>query len=357
MHNFRLFETLTGDPVEDVTIPEPYLGEWDTRLSGRGNGKHGFPLYGSGISRSLIRDISRGNKYTLAHLWGSDLVVYAGVIMRRRYIRRTHALELTTQELRAAYLNDRMLYGVPMYVPGGTVLTVTNRSHSGAVRAALTAVFANGPGWGLPIDLPADGSGSFSATWAHGERLKLEDHIAQIEQDGCEVFFRPYINGSDQLRYETVVQTKVQFGTTTTLDADGPDSPVLDLVTEDDYAREMTGLLGFGKGGLSAPTAWAGDISTAGISVRDTWRTYPDLEGGRLQNAVNTDFDVTKEPTEQWSFGVRIHPDGPATVLPGRKLSLEISDDPFILDGPHALRVIGLRGNLGYTVIPEVQYG
>jgi hypothetical protein len=358
MWNWRLFTLQTGEPVTDITLPEPSQATWDTRLTGRGPGRHIFQLYGSGLSRETVLARTRGNKYVLAQMWGESLVCYAGVIQRRHYRRRSgsRSLEISSLELRGAYLNDRMLHGVDNYVAGGTILTVTNKSLSGAVRAVLTSEIF-GSGGVLPIDLPADGSGTFSATWAHNERLKAEDYLAQIEKAGCEIFFRPYINGSGNLRFETIVQDKVQFGDTTSLDADAPNSPVLDLDIIEDYVREMTGLLGFGKGGVSAPTAYAGDISTAGISIRDTWRNYPDISGSRLQAAVNSDFNVTKEPTEQWDFGLRILPDGPGFALPGRKLSLSIEDDEFAADGPHAMRVIALSGDLGYTVKPEVQYG
>lgn len=326
-------------------------GQWATRLTGRGQAQHQIPLANSGMSYSDIRDLSTGNKYTIVQKWGSH-VTYAGVIQRVWYVRSKQMLYITSQELRQAYMNDRMLYGVYNYEPGGTVLSVSNKSHSGATRAVLAKAMSWDWFWELPIDLPADGSGGFSASWQHSERLKLEDHLTQIEADGCEINFRPYIS-SGNLRYATEVASQVTVGSATSLNADG--GPIIDITPTFDYAREMTGLLGFGKGGTGAYAyGYSPGDGSAAIGVRDSWLSFPDIDGARLEAAVEA-MDYVGYPTEQWSVDLNIWPNGPAAYAPGSLLNISISGDPIIPDGTHNMRVIALHGDLGTTVTAEVQ--
>jgi hypothetical protein len=345
-----VFETRTGAPQFVLPVG---TGTWSTRLTGKGTGEHTVPLFGTGIPQSLIREISKGNKYTLAQMW-DGVVVYAGVIQRRRFVESTGMLTLRSMELRAAYLNSRMLYGVPFYDPDGTVLSVSSKSHSGAVRAVFEVGLEPAPAWSLPIDLPADGSGSFSAEWKYSDRLKVEDHLAQIEADGCEVDFRPYLDGDGYLRWETRVQTAITSGSATDLAAKAPGGLVVDLELVTDYALESTGVLGFGPGGLTAPTAWAGNAGVD-ISVRDVWTSFADIPEARLQSAVDALFAQLETPTEQWAFGLHVWPNGPAFALPGRLLNLFVYGSPFIPDGKHEKRVIALSGDMGFMVTPEVQ--
>ncbi|MCB8043627.1 hypothetical protein JM654_03810 [Microbacterium oxydans] len=40
--------------------------------------------------------------------------------------------------------------------------------------------------WSYPIDLPADGAGTISATWEYWKKLTIEDLLTQIEELGYE---------------------------------------------------------------------------------------------------------------------------------------------------------------------------
>lgn len=353
----RVYNTQTG--ALEFEMPEASSGTWSTRITGRGSASHTFPLFGAGVSRSDIREFTKGNKYTITQEWDGH-VAYAGVIQRRRYKRRLHTLEVSSVELRSAYMNDRMLFGVPAYEAAGgaaTVLAVTNKSYSGAVRAVLDAATNLNSEWEWPLDLPSDGSGSFSADWKYNQRLKVEDHLAEIEEDGCEVFLRPYLSGSD-LRYDVEVGSPVTLGSATTIDIDDPTSPLTDVEVEDDYVKQMTGVLAFGEGGKAALAKYAptGGTGATDMGVRDTWVSFLDItDESRLQAAADNTYAALRYPTAGWSFGLRVFPDGPAFAAPGRLISLTSSGDEFILDETHALRVVGLRGDLGFTVIPEVQ--
>lgn len=356
MWSVGIFETRTGAPVLRVPVS---AGSWARRLTGSGQGSHTIPLYQSGIPRSLVREITRGNKYTIAQLWG-DHVAYAGVITNRKYDAASRKLTLQSTELRAAIMNQRMLFGVLDYDPAANVLVVSGRSYSAAVRAVLMKALGVSSEWALPIDIPADGAGGFSATWRKEETLMWEDHLAQIEADGCEIDFRPYLSGGN-LRWEARVQYTVTAGVPTDLAAKAPGSVVLDLTVEDDYAKQLTGVLGFGKGqGQDKPFKFAptGGSGAVEIPVRDMKVTFPDIDDPtRLQAAVNAAYAARKDPVQQWSFGLHVWPSGPALADPGRLLNLWVYGDEFIPDGLHQKRVIALSGDLGFTVTPEVQDG
>jgi hypothetical protein len=347
----EIFRTQTGSPQQ---IVEASMGAFEARITGRGQGTHAIPLPNSGLTSGTIRELSKGNEYTIVQRWG-DHIAYAGVIRRAQYLRSTRTLLIASAELRAAYMDDRMLYGVFSYDPAGTVLAVSNKSRSGAARAVIAKAMDSASFWELPIDLPADGVGTFSASWKHAERLTWEDHLSQIEADGCEIYFRPYKDGSGFLRWQTEVATRITIGSATTLSVSDEDTKLEDVTLTKDYAREMTGILGFGKGGTSAEAyGYSPGDGAASISVRDVWLNFPDLEGGRLAAAVEA-LDELADPVEQWSFGLHVYPAGPAFAAIGKRLDLAISGDPFITDGTHPMRVIALRGDMSTKVTAEVQ--
>lgn len=328
---------------------------WSSMLTGQGRGSHSFPLTDNGRDAAWWQETAKGNKFTLVQRWGTH-VAYAGVLQTARYRQPSRTIRFDSMELRAAYMDARMLFGVFSYVPGDAALTVTDKSLSGAARAVLeratTAYW--GSFWTLPIDLPADGSGSFSAEWLMEERLTLEDHLQQIEAAGCEIYFRPYLTEDNVLRWQTIVEPKVTIGTTPA-EWDLSGSPLADLTVQKDYSREMTGILGFGRGGTDADAHGYSPGEGAGeISVRDTWVSFPDLTGSRLVAATEA-LDYLGYPVEQWSLGASVFPDGPAVVAPGRQVNITVAGDEFIPDGVYEKRVVSVRGDAGTLTRVEVQ--
>lgn len=350
---WEIYETKTGVFRAEVNVS---TCNWESKLTGQGRGTHSIPLFGTDQTSAWWRESAKGNKYTIVQRWGSH-IAYAGVLAVPEYDRDTKTLKVDSVELRAAYMDARMLYGVFSYVPGDVALDVVAKSRSGAAREVLqratTAYW--GAFWVLPIDLPDDGSGSFSATWMMEERLTLEDHLSQIEADGCEIFFRPYLDDDGKLRWHTHVQSQVSIGDPTELAATGDSTPLHALKVRRDYTRELTGILGFGKGGTDAPAyGFSPGDGADEISVRDTWVNFPDLDGSRLEAATEA-LNYLGYPIEQWSFGVSVYPGGPGDFAPGHLVNLTISGDPFITDGTHELRVIATRGDAGTMVSLEVQ--
>lgn len=359
-----IYTTRSGSPEFVFKTGHPLASaRWNSTLGSKGSGTHTLLLRDSGIPKSMLREISRGNKYTLVQRSGDD-VAYAGVIRNRRFVESGSALVLSSTELRAAILGTRYPFGVNEYNPAAGILTVVNRSHAATVRAVLLAATKNNavPGWGLPLDLPADASGSFNASWKHEEKLTTEDILTQIEKDGAEIDFRPYIDAGGYLRYSVVCQPQIASGTPFLLPANAPRSIVLGLTTEEDYVGQRTGLLGFGKGsGQDTPWKYApttGD-GIGDLPVMDSDESFPDLEDAtRLQNATDVMFARKRKPTEQWDYSLHIADVGVAMAKPGAIHDLHVFGSDFIEDGSHPQRVISLAGDLSDIVKPGVQsYG
>lgn len=359
IHNTRSgspeFGFKTSGPLQDA--------RWSRELGSKGSASHALNLRGAGLPKSLIRELARGNKYSISHRWGTH-VAYAGVIQNRRFVESTSALTIQSNELRRALLGVRYPHGVNEYNAASGVLNIVNRSRAATVRAILLAATKSNAvaGWELPLDLPADASGTFNAAWRHEEKLRTEHLLSQVEDDGVEIDFRPYLDANGYLRYETRVAVQIASGTPFLLAARAPGSIVMGLNTEEDYVAQRTGLLGFGKGqGQDAISTFApltGD-GIGDLPVMDSDEVFPDVSNPtRLQAATNTAYSRLHDPVEQWDYQLFIGGVGPAMATPGAIHDMHIFGSDFIEDGSHQQRVISLSGGLSYVVKPGVQkYG
>lgn len=364
MWDVGIYLTRTGSPEFEFKTSGPLIGANGTRVLGsKGSATHTFNLRGTGMPKSLIDEISRGNKYTIAQRWG-DHVVYAGVIQNDRWAESSSILRLASSELRSAVLGVRYPYGVNEYNPASGVLNISGRSRAATVRAILLAATKNNSvtGWGLPLDLPADGSGSFNASWRHEEKLRVEHLLTQVEDDGVEIDFRPYLDANGYLRYEVRVAVQVATGTPFLLAAKAPGAIVMGLEVEKDYREQRTGLLGFGKGqGQDAIYTFApltGD-GIGDLPVMDSDEVFPDVsDPTRLQDATNAAFARMNKPVEQWNYQLYIGGVGPAMTQPGAIHDMHVYGSYKIPDGSHPQRVISLSFGLSDVVTPGVQaYG
>lgn len=356
MWSVGIFETRTGAPVLDVSSLVS-AGSWATRRNGQGSGSHTLKL--AGMPQAVVAEITRGNKYTIVQSWGTT-VVYAGVIEDVEWDEPAQSMGVQSKEFRASLLPARMLFGVLDYQPAAVALTLSGRSYSSAVRRLIQAAFAPSGEWLLPVDyavLP-DTVGGFSASWRKEEQLTWGDCLSQIEADGCEVFFRPYLS-SGYLRWEPVVQYKVVFGEPWDLAVRAPGSLLLDVKVKWSTSRLATGVLGFGKGrGQDAPFAFAPESGSGATDqpIRDVVVNFPDIsDQTRLQAAVTAEYNNRRSPVEQWSYGVHVWPEGPERCMPGRVHRLWTYGSARLPDGSRDRRVIALSGDMGFKVTPEVQ--
>lgn len=349
-HETWLFDMFTGDLIRRVF---PFDHEWSTSLLGDGTSTAQFKTDDEERPLGNVRATFRPNARGLAILWG-DTVEYAGKIETLPYDRDGQVLTVTTVEIRNE-MKWRLTYGVNQYTNG--TLSVTNRSASGAVRAILARAMQWSAEWVLPIDLPADGSGSFTQIWEFWRKLRINDLLVQVEQEGYEVYFRP-VRVGNRIRYQPVVAPTISLGKSKFM-LQAERSPLEQVSFTWDGTNEITGVQGLGDGmEQDQKVAWAGATTGQDIIIRDTKKAYPDLVGDRLQAATNAGLLEDQDPIEQWSIGAfRISDDWPpAHAVPGRGWSIHSKGDPVIPDRTHELRVIATSGNVTSLAIGvEVQ--
>jgi hypothetical protein len=345
-----LFNLRTGDLIRRVF---PSEHGWSTDLLGNGTSDAVWKTDDEERPVTNVAATFRPNARGLAVIAGGT-VLYAGKIETYSHALDAQTLTVSTVEIRIETM-WRLTYGVNQYENG--TLTITNRSASGAVRAILARMMQWSAEWALPIDLPADGSGTISQTWEFWRKLRISDLLQQIEEEGFEVYFRPYLAG-DQVRFQAVVASKIILGRTKFI-LQAPEIPIDHITYTVDGSSEVTGVQGLGDGmEQDQKVAWAGSTAGQDIIVRDTKKEYPDLVGDRLAAATEAGLREDQDPLAQWSIG-QFHVSeewSPEHALPARGWSIYSQGEPVIPDGTHELRVISAKGKTTSRIIEvEVQ--
>lgn len=346
-------DSITGDEIGRAWPKDD--AQWSVSLAGSGQSTWAFRVDDAetGLVRADIDRLFTPNSRTLALRWGTGTVVGAWKVEDWDYDEDTATLTVTAKEIRGE-AKWRMTYGVNGYEAG--TLAITNRSASGAVRAILARFMQWAPEWAYPIDLPADGAGSISATWEYWKKYTIEDLLTQIEELGYEILLRPYLTAGRQLRYETIVAAKVRVGTSY-FHLQAEKSPLGGLGYKLSGAEQVTGGQGMGSGtGQDQPVAWAGGAPYV-IPIRDAKRTFPDLTGAQLQDATNAWVAEARKPIIQWrATSFTLDDEFPASnVAVGRGWVLRSKGHRVFPDGSHTVRVIACSGSLSNQITVEVQ--
>lgn len=350
----RVHDARTGEWIED--LPESVGPQWSTGITGNQSSTENFFIGRRSPLRNRVEQVFAGNRHLMVRTWDDTHVAYAQKIDDWDYDLDAKQVKVSAVELRGE-AGWRLIGGVG--TSKTATFTITDKSASGAVRAALQQMMNWGPAWEFPIDLPADGNGPFSGRWEFWRKQRMSDIIGQIEKFfGVEMYLRPYITGSGVLRFETLVQSRVQFDPVK-FNLQAPKTPLTGVRYGKDYTRQLTGLLGVGNGtGQDQATAWAGQDEHP-IIIRDTQESIPDLKGVALQNATTNRFNARRQPTTRISVEAFTFSDNfPLSLTaPGRQWELESNGDPVIPDGINATRVITRSGSNSQQVKVEVQGG
>ncbi|KIP93376.1 hypothetical protein RU09_06065 [Microbacterium sp. MEJ108Y] len=348
-------DAITGDERKQV-FPAAEGAQWSVNLTGTGTCTFVFVVNDAetGMDGAEIDATFAPNSTLLSLQWGTT-VMGAWKIEDWDYDEDKGTVTVTGVELRneAAW---RMTYGVSNYEAG--TLAVVNRNRQGAVRAILARFMQWSPEWAYPIDLPADGAGTFTQTWQFWKKLTIQDLLTQVEDDGVEVFLRPYLTAARQLRFQTIVAVKVSVGTSY-FHLQAEDRPLSGVHYKKSGAEQLTGLQGIGTGsGQDQPVAWSGGGPYL-IPIRDAKREFPDLEGTRLQSATNATLADLRNPIVQWTVSTFTasdeHP--PSEAVVGRGWQLQSEGHPQFPDGTHTVRVIAASGSFSNVISVEVQSG
>jgi len=345
---------VTGDEVRQV-FPLEEGAQWSTNIGNTGECSWSFLVDNPELPLNGIRIASlfQPNGRLLALRWGTD-VQGAWKIEDWDFNGDTGIVTVTGVELVRNETKWRMTYGLSDY-EGGT-LVVSNRSYAGAVRAVMMRFMQWSPEWFYPIDLPADGAGSFSAVWEFWKKFTIEDLLVQIEDEGVEIYFRPYLTGGRQLRFETLVQSRVSFGMSA-FHLQAEDSPLSGVRYRVSGAEQITGGQGIGEGtGQDQQVKYQGGPPYT-IPIRDAKMGFPDLIGDRLQAATDAWFAGAKNPTVQWTVETFTVSDEypPMNAVTGRAWRLQSAGHLVYPDGVHQLRVIAASGTFGKQIKTEVQ--
>jgi hypothetical protein len=347
-------DAITGDDRGRV-FPADTGAQWSTNLAGTGTCSFTFVVNDAdtGLKLADIRSKFTPNS-VLFSLRSGTTVMGAWKIEDWDYNQDAGTVTVTGVEIRneAAW---RMTYGVGAYEVG--TLAVTNRSHSGAVRAILSRFMQWSAEWKYPIDLPADGSGTFTETWPFWKKFTIADLLKQVEDQGSEIFLRPYLSGT-RLRFQTLVAPRVSNGTSS-FHLQAEDSPLGGVHYMESGSDQLTGGQGIGTGtGQDQPVAWDGGGPYL-IPIRDAKREFPDLEGDRLQAATEAWFAQTRDVLAQWTVGrfTTSEEYPPSNAVTGRGWKLESRGHPVFPDGIHSLRVIASSGSFSNVITTEVQHG
>ena len=351
-------DAITGNERKAVTAKAVDQGtQWSMNVSGTGECSFVFAVEDTedGLTLEKIRELFTPNSTHLSLRWGEASVIGAWKVEDWDFGDDESTVTVTGVEIRNE-TSWRMTYGVNQYEAG--TLTVTNRSHQGAVRAILARFMQWSPEWGYAIDLPADGVGTFSQTWEFWKKLTIADLLKQIEDEGYEILFRPYLTPSRQLRYEVLVAPRVSSGTSY-FHLQAADSPLSGVRYKESGIEQLTGGQGTGTGtGQDQPVAWAGGPPYL-IPIRDAQRQFPDLEGARLQAATDAWFAENQSVQSQWTVKTFTASDEyPATqAAVGQGWQLESEKHPVFPSGRHGVRVISASGSWSNQINVEVQRG
>lgn len=355
MWSYAIHDTRTGAHLMEV---HPSACSWTRRLTGTGTGSVSFPLLDSAtaIPRGTIRDLLKPTARTLVVKWGTH-VAFAGMVTDTSYARDTGVVTANVTEIRTLFVK-RMTGGVNQYGSAWN-FSYSGRSAAGAARAILTRAMAPSSEWELPIDLPANGSGSLSRQVDFYETMTISDLLQEVEdQSGTTVDFRPYL-ASGVLRWEArTVGASQTFGVSD-LPVSPAESRVTGLTVKMNGTKQVTGVLALGNGtGEDMITAYAptGGSGATEIPVRDEKREAKDLKTtSGLQRFADAEYAKWSHVREQMSFKVRLGGDlTPIDVQPGRLLRMDVRRDPWLPDGVRQQRVIALAGDMGLGVTPEV---
>ena len=341
----------TGDPQLEMF---PSGGSWERRLNGGDSWSADIPLRKQGIDPATARALLQPNNRMLSVRRGDDLV--AGGCIETTVYKRTDGLVSPSVVSPRVILRNRLTFNLNNYVGGD--LKITSRSASGAARAILSRAMQWAESWILPIDLPADGAGDFSADWKNYQILTIDDLLQQVEDEGNEVDFLPYLTGG-QLRFQTRVGAPISSGSTD-LPVTAPESPVTDLQVTFDGSKQLSGVFYAGAGSeKDMVTNFAWFIDGPGMVNRDASRTdQKDVrDPAKLAKIAMADLVAHRAPIEQWSFNIQVSDElPPSRIRPGTVLRMDVRGDDWIPDGVYTHRVIAISGTFGSdTVKVEVQ--
>lgn len=357
MWNFALHDTISGALEAEFPAAATGGGSWAARLETGGTVTGVLK-----VTDRMIRDLGQPVMHELTDPTGEfqlvvkceGTLVAAGVVLDSDYDRDAGTLTLKGKDLGDVFWPGRMSAGVNNKTGGS--LAIVGRTYEAAARAILARAMQWATTWQLPVDLPPDGPGGYSAAWDWWEFRTIQEMLDQIRAEGIQIHHAPYLTAGNQLRHTTSVVSTLMTGRVP-LSATASKSPVVGLKYNRRGSQMVTGVQAVGNGkGSGVLTAYAGN-PLPGIPIRDSYVAGGEItEVARLQRIATTEHARNATPAREWAMAVqaddRLHP---SMFLPGAVIDLDVRSDPIIPDGVHALQVVALSGDVASRrVTPEV---
>lgn len=353
MEQLHVHDVITGARLFQV---HPSSGSWRTRINGHDESSFTFQLRDAEnpMPRDLVRDLFRANARMLVLSDGGH-VKCATVNLTPVYDRESGTVTVRGRGIRM-FAKQRMTFGVANYAQGD--LPIVGRSYSGAVRAIVQRMMQWGGIWPLPIDLPADGSGSYSNDVKRWDFYLIDDLLGQVEAEGVEVYFRPYLDAAGSVRFQTRVASQITIGSALHLPVSVEESRVTGLSVTEDGSMQLTGAFAIGEG-TEADTvtglAWA--MAGEDSPVRDAALQLKQVaDVGALSRAALAELTERRNTIKEWSFKLAMDGLPVDAATPGSLLDLDVRGDEWIPDGIYRQRVLSNGGVFGsFEESPEVQ--
>jgi len=333
--------------------------QWGTVINGIGDGQTTLKLgdLTPSVNDALAEDETRPWDRAIVTCW-DDVPMYAGLIMRHRWVEKTGTLLLKHRELREI-ASRRHPFMVPTFNKAGT-LVISGKSKRGILRRLIEIAYISEPGdnWHFPVALGPDEAG------AEPDFVKPNEKITNIEQMFSEVqdmdggpdwYLRPAWDGNGRLYWQSEIGAPKLSAGMAEYHAFAATSPVTELAQDTDGTGQASGVFGVGEGsGQDMIVGRAGPlVGYPQIPDMDVRRSYKGVESEDVANSLALgDLKSIRNPTRQLSF--KLHASELSRVKLGSTVRLHLDGSKF-LSGVRDTYVIGISSDGTDHVTVEVQ--
>lgn len=339
------WQAYSCDAITGVQIDRIPLSAWSYSrlLSAGGSGSVNVPLDGS-FSRAQLKDLLQPLSRMIT-IERDGVVEYMGFVAHPpKYVRGQGAVSVQLEDLWSLFARrgawDHGALNVEKWK--ATV------SGSLAFQAAQAVVRGRDSGppfpqMGMPVTLPGFGGPSVSRTYFGYNIEVVDDVLSDLLAEGLDIYFRPrWITSGDA---DWLMEAGPAWSSGVTREF---------FVTAD--RSDVTGFSETGNASLVTNNArYVGEGSEQDMLVRSQRNTaspYPLLDRttqvkhisdvGQLSALAGQDLVTYGAPTLQWEFSVL----GDSPVDVGDTVRLHFDGDPWIDDGWHTRRVVGVSATM-----------
>jgi hypothetical protein len=361
MWSFAIHDFISGRPICALELDANRMGR---RMNDTDKGSSAFTVPRR-MSRAALRDITQPRSRVLVKRWKGD-VRYAHVLTGRSWDGESRSMSLRHEDIRGAITTRRTLFGTNGY--SGTLekdngLVIENRSLN-IVPALIYWAGTEGPtgNFDTPMYLPqgkltnalvhqleASMPGTFSKTWYDSDGIMVDDAMREVQDLGPDVFYEAREDGNGWLQW--LMRIGDLSGSVRDFNMTAAKVKCSIPGWEEDDSNTANITYAFGNG------ADRGKLVRSAQSEPTTPATeriisYSNEENvDNLQAHANTDNNLWRQPTEQWSLSV----DASRVPRVGGKVKLFHRGDVFFPDGWTSIESLGDTSDLSDDVELELQ--